>query len=96
MGGRLGLRVTAQVDNEDLVFTLEVLVEKFAEQIAPFAVDLARQLVGAFAKYSAAADGEGGEGDPDEDTGAGWAGLAAPHVAGGLAGGAARLAEGLT
>ncbi|KXZ43736.1 hypothetical protein GPECTOR_81g184 [Gonium pectorale] len=59
-----------QVDNEDLVFTLEVLVEKFADSIAPYAVQMATQLVGAFWKYSNAADGEE---DADEDS----AGIAA-------------------
>jgi hypothetical protein len=27
-----------QVENEDLVFTLEVMVEKFGDEIAPYAV----------------------------------------------------------
>ncbi|KAG2439798.1 hypothetical protein HYH02_010433 [Chlamydomonas schloesseri] len=53
-----------QVDNEDLVFTLEVLVDKFGEQIGPYAVQMAQQLAGAFWKYAAAAD-EDAEGDDD-------------------------------
>ena len=56
--------VALQVDNEDLVFTLEVLVDKFGEQIAPYAVQMAQQLAGAFWKYAAAAD-EDAEGDDD-------------------------------
>ncbi|GLC37117.1 hypothetical protein PLESTB_000981600 [Pleodorina starrii] len=53
-----------QVDNEDLVFTLEVLVDKFGDQIAPYATQMASQLAGAFWKYCAAAD-EDAEGDED-------------------------------
>jgi hypothetical protein len=29
---------TAQVENEDLVFTLETMVDKFGDEIAPYAV----------------------------------------------------------
>lgn len=39
-----------EVENEDLVFTLETLVEKFGEEISPFAVGLTTNLVAAFWK----------------------------------------------
>ncbi len=52
----------SQVENEDLVFTLEAIVEKFGEEIGPYAVELARNLTVAFWKYSNAADDE----DDDE------------------------------
>ncbi|EFJ51590.1 hypothetical protein VOLCADRAFT_79706 [Volvox carteri f. nagariensis] len=53
-----------QVDNEDLVFTLEVLVDKFGDKIGPYAVQMASQLTSAFWKYCAVAD-EDAEGDED-------------------------------
>ena len=37
-----------QVDNEDLVFTLETIVEKFGEEMAPYAVGLCTHLTRAF------------------------------------------------
>jgi hypothetical protein len=48
------------------VFTLEVLVDKFGDEIAPFAVNLARNLTAAFWKYSGMADGEDGEDEDDQ------------------------------
>jgi hypothetical protein len=36
--------VLLQVENEDLVFTLEVMVEKFGDEIAPYAVSPPAQL----------------------------------------------------
>ncbi|GIL84239.1 hypothetical protein Vretimale_15865 [Volvox reticuliferus] len=54
-----------QVDNEDLVFTLEVLVDKFGEEVGPYAVQMATQLAGAFWKYCAAAEEDA---DGEEDT----------------------------
>ncbi len=47
----------AQVDNEDLVFTLEAMVDKFGEAIAPYAVQMAQQLAGAFYKWVAGGGG---------------------------------------
>ncbi|MEW5303971.1 MAG: hypothetical protein WDW36_006614 [Sanguina aurantia] len=55
--------VMDQVDNEDLVFTLEALVEKFGEDIAPYALRMAQKLAIAFVKYSDAQD------DDDDETG---------------------------
>jgi len=54
----------SQVENEDLVFTLEVIVGKFGDDIAPYAVNLAQNLTAAFWKYSGGADGDE---DGDED-----------------------------
>lgn len=54
-----------EVDNEDLVFTLECIVEKFQDDIGPYALDLAKNLVLAFWKYSGA--GEDDDDDADED-----------------------------
>jgi hypothetical protein len=58
----------AEVDNEDLVFTLEGIVEKFGDGIAPYATGLARSLAAAFWKYVSATEGDGD--DDDADTGA--------------------------
>ncbi len=55
----------AQVDNEDLVFALEVIVEKFGESIAPFALQMAQQLSLAFWKYANMNDEE----EDDDDMG---------------------------
>lgn len=46
------------------MFTLEVVVDKFGDDIAPYAVNLARNLTAAFWKYSGQADGDE---DADED-----------------------------
>lgn len=37
-----------QVESEDVVFTLETIVEKFGEEMAPFAVGLCQHLTQAF------------------------------------------------
>lgn len=34
-----------EVENEDLVFTLETIVDKFGEEIAPYALGLCQNLV---------------------------------------------------
>ncbi|GJP29120.1 hypothetical protein CLOM_g11308 [Closterium sp. NIES-68] len=50
-----------EVENEDLVFTLEVIVDKFGEEMSPFAVGLIHNLAAAFWKCvrsSEAAEGE--------------------------------------
>ena len=36
------------MENEDLVFTLETLVERFGEDMAPYAVGLTQHLAAAF------------------------------------------------
>jgi hypothetical protein len=62
----------AQIDAEDLVFSLESLVEKFGQDMAPYAVQMVAQLAAAFDKYT-----QGGEGDDDDDDdGAGEEGAA--------------------
>ena len=55
------IRLRSEVENEDLVFTLEAIVEKFGEDIAPFAVQMTQQLTAAFWKYANT------EGDDDDD-----------------------------
>lgn len=55
-------RVRTQVDNEDMVFTLEAIVQKFGEEIGPWAIDLANNLTQAFWKYT-----KQGEDEEDED-----------------------------
>lgn len=55
-----------QVENEELVFTLEVVVERFGDDIAPYAVGLAHNLVAAFWRYSGAGDGDGDDDDDDQ------------------------------
>ncbi|KAK9813831.1 hypothetical protein WJX73_000701 [Symbiochloris irregularis] len=50
---------------EDLVSTLESIVERFGEDIAPFAVKLTEQLVAAFWRLQGA--GEQGDGDEEEE-----------------------------
>lgn len=68
-----------EVENEDLVFTLEVLVEKFGEEIAPFALGLVQNLTAVFwkcTKGKGKGDAAGGEvidadaDDDDDDAGA--------------------------
>ncbi|GAX74708.1 hypothetical protein CEUSTIGMA_g2156.t1 [Chlamydomonas eustigma] len=53
----------SEVENEDMVYTLEAIVEKFGEDIAPFAVQMTQQLVAAFWKYKTAEENE----DEDDD-----------------------------
>ena len=53
-----------KVDNEELVFTLETVVEKFGDEIAPFALGTTEKLAAAFWKYSSTA-----EEDDEDDVG---------------------------
>lgn len=50
-----------EVENEDLVFTLETIVDKFGEEMAPYALGLCQNLAAAFWKcmHTAEADEEG-------------------------------------
>ena len=50
------------------MFTLEAIVEKFGEDIAPFAVQMTQQLSAAFWKYVNSEDEE------DDDDVGGWVG----------------------
>lgn len=51
-----------EVENEDLVFTLETIVDKFGEEMAPFALGLCQNLAAAFWKCL-----QSSEADEDED-----------------------------
>jgi len=57
-------RLMNEVENEDLVFTLETIVEKFGEEIAPFALGLCQNLTAAFWKCL------GDDAEEDDDVGA--------------------------
>ncbi|KAF7131703.1 hypothetical protein RHSIM_Rhsim09G0037400 [Rhododendron simsii] len=55
-----------EVENEDLVFTLETIVDKFGEEMAPYALGLCQNLAAAFWKCMNTAEAE----DDSEDPGA--------------------------
>jgi len=55
-----------EVDTEDIIFTLEAIVEKFGEEISPFALQLLEQLVSAFWKLIQSED----EHDTESEMGA--------------------------
>ncbi|KAM7463364.1 hypothetical protein LguiA_031485 [Lonicera macranthoides] len=55
-----------EVENEDLVFTLETIVDKFGEEIAPYALGLCQNLAAAFWKCINSAEGD----DEVDDQGA--------------------------
>jgi importin-7 len=57
------------VDNEDLVMTLEMVVDKFGEDIAPYAVGLCQQLVRAFTRIQEGADAAEGDEEEEEEAG---------------------------
>ncbi|KAK9839718.1 hypothetical protein WJX81_008385 [Elliptochloris bilobata] len=57
-----------EVESEDLVFTLETIVEKFGEEMAPYAVGVCQHLTQAFWR---ACEQENGAGDDDSDDGEG-------------------------
>jgi hypothetical protein len=65
-----------QIDNEDLLFSLETLVERFAEHMAPYAVGLTTHLAAQFWRIAAdedeaaAAAGSGSDADDDDAEGA--------------------------
>ncbi|DBB04276.1 hypothetical protein WJX77_005934 [Trebouxia sp. C0004] len=54
-----------EVENEDLIFTLETLVERFDEEMAPYAVGLTQHLAAAFWRMQGSDEAE-----DDEDIGA--------------------------
>lgn len=56
-----------ELENEDLVMTLETIVEKFGDEIAPYAVGLCQNLTAAFMKMT---DAEDDDDDDDDGTGA--------------------------
>ncbi|XP_010251770.1 PREDICTED: importin beta-like SAD2 [Nelumbo nucifera] len=55
-----------EVENEDLVFTLETIVDKFGEEMAPYALGLCQNLAAAFWKCMNTAEAN----DEADDTGA--------------------------
>ncbi|KAG6549125.1 hypothetical protein Mapa_009351 [Marchantia paleacea] len=55
-----------EVENEDLVFTLETIVEKFDEEMAPYALGLCQNLAAAFWKCLQSAETD----EDDDDSGA--------------------------
>ena len=61
----------AEVENEDLIFTVEAIVEKFGDEMAPFAVGLITNLVHQFWRALGQGAGADGDGDEDDDSGAG-------------------------
>lgn len=58
------LALSAEIDNEDLTFSLETVIERFAADMAPYATGLAQQLAQQFWRIVSA--GEGGEGGGDD------------------------------
>lgn len=52
-----------EVENEDLVFTLETIVDKFGEEMAPYALGLCQNLAAAFWKCMRSSEGEEEEDD---------------------------------
>ncbi|GJN21056.1 hypothetical protein PR202_gb08502 [Eleusine coracana subsp. coracana] len=55
-----------EVENEDLVFTLETIVDKFGEEMAPYALGLCQNLAAAFWRCMASSEAE----DEADDSGA--------------------------
>lgn len=53
-----------EVENEDLVFTLETIVDKFGEEMAPFAFGLCQNLAAAFWKCMSTAEADEEGDDP--------------------------------
>lgn len=70
------LRLSQEIDNEDLLFSLETLVERFADHMAPYAVGLTTHLAAQFWRIAAdeddaaAAAGSGSDADADDAEGA--------------------------
>ncbi len=56
------LELMSDIDSEELVSALEYLIEKFDEDMEPFAVDLCTQLVSAYQRLAQVSmDDDGGE-----------------------------------
>ncbi|XP_047333919.1 importin beta-like SAD2 [Impatiens glandulifera] len=53
-----------EVENEDLVFTLETIVDKFGEEMAPYALGLCQNLAAAFQKCMNSAEADEEADDP--------------------------------
>uniref|UniRef100_A0ACD5UPG2 Uncharacterized protein n=1 Tax=Avena sativa TaxID=4498 RepID=A0ACD5UPG2_AVESA len=59
-------KLMGEVENEDLVFTLETIVDRFGEEMAPFALGLCQSLAAAFWRCMASSEAD----DEVEDSGA--------------------------
>jgi hypothetical protein len=59
-------KLMSEVENEDLVFTLETIVDKFGEEMAPYALGLCQSLAAAFWRCMASSEAD----EEVEDTGA--------------------------
>lgn len=49
-------RIMGEIGSDDVVQALEIVIDKFGDDIAPYAVALARNLAGAFANYASAGE----------------------------------------
>lgn len=61
------LDLIEKVDNQHLVEALEGIINKFGDDIAPFAVDLIRHFGSLFEKTACNDEGEGGDDENDDD-----------------------------
>ncbi|RLM75616.1 importin beta-like SAD2 [Panicum miliaceum] len=59
-------KLMSEVENEDLVFTLETIVDRFGEEMAPYALGLCQSLAAAFWRCMASSEAD----EEAEDTGA--------------------------
>ncbi|VAH46983.1 unnamed protein product [Triticum turgidum subsp. durum] len=59
-------KLMGEVENEDLVFTLETIVDRFGEEMAPYALGLCQSLAAAFWRCMASSEAD----DEIEDSGA--------------------------
>ncbi|OEL15220.1 Importin beta-like SAD2 [Dichanthelium oligosanthes] len=59
-------KLMSEVENEDLVFTLETIVDRFGEEMAPYALGLCQSLATAFWRCMASSESD----EEAEDTGA--------------------------
>ncbi|KAK1682432.1 hypothetical protein QYE76_043280 [Lolium multiflorum] len=59
-------KLMGEVENEDLVFTLETIVDRFGEEMAPYALGLCQSLAAAFWRCMASSEAD----DEVEDSGA--------------------------
>jgi len=58
-----------QIDNEDLTFSLETVIEKFRDDMAPYATGLCQQLAQQFWRITSSGEEAEGEDDDDGDGG---------------------------
>lgn len=72
------LTLSNEIDNEDLTFSLETVIERFSDDMAPYATGLCQQLAQQF--WRIVSSGEGGEGGDDDEDGGDDGALAAYGV----------------